>query len=259
MALNSVSLRLTLTSLNEVVGALFIYTRKMGASMDAVLLVVRKEEEKSWKSQRRVVSMVEIEAGKARLIMGRLPRVLLIGNVIREKLISAEPAMPYELYMASIMLAVHDLIFTAEIREDGAAASSKKGKRRPGPWVAFAAATGLDPTKFNPAQQRQLVSCIQKDFPDPHSLVAMIIENPSDPRLNFEHLVEAGGLGLDARVAILEQRLEGCKVVEKRVEMKLKAARRKNASWKAAIMASLGVTQAVVFSDEDSDWIDDVE
>lgn len=253
MALNSASLRLTLASLNEVVGALFVYTRKMSASMDAVLLIVEKEDEKRWRSQKKIVQTVEVEARKARMIMGKLPRVLMIGHPMKDKLVSEGPAMSHEVYLASVMTAANDYILSIKLKEEGGGASTMKGKKRPGSWAALAA-TGLNPEEFDPEQQRQLVTCIQKDFPDPIALVAMIIENPDDPRLKFESVVEAGGLGLDARVAILEQRLAGCKVVEKRVGTKLKAARRKNAGWKSAIMTSLGVSTK---SGEDSDWVDE--
>jgi hypothetical protein len=169
-----------------------------------------------------------------------------------------------EAYMEQLLTAVHDFVYKAEVRQSPNERKRKKGKKmtvsNPEPWIALAAATGLDPANFDSDQQQFLVSCIQKQFPDPRVLVALIIENPSDPRLNFDHLLKNVDVPSSSRVAILEQQLLMNRMTERKLETKLYALKRKNNSWRSNVMALLGVQEDGMHEDGDAsneEWIDD--
>ncbi|KAJ3303193.1 transcriptional repressor general negative regulator of transcription subunit 4 [Kappamyces sp. JEL0829] len=190
-----------------------------------------------------------------------------------------EPALSSDQYLEQLLTAVHDFVYLAEVRHDqpGSTKRKRKGKsllpENPEPWVALAAATGLDPTRFNRDQQKFLVGCIQKEFPDPRVLVALIIENPNDPRLNFDHFLKNVEVPLPSRIAILEQQLLFNRIAERKLQSKLHGIQRRNNLWKPSVMAYLGVSplarmgSPATASDEwedteDGDWVsefDDVD
>jgi hypothetical protein len=170
---------------------------------------------------------------------------------------SPPDAMSTDAYMEALLNAVHDFVYQAEVRnEKGVKSQNKKKKNRlpnPEPWVALAAATGLDPYHFDANQQKELISRLQSEFPDPYALVELIIENPSDSRLNFGYLLNENQKSV-GDILVLEQQVLNHKLEEKKLEAKLLQIQRRNNVWKGAVMSSLGVS-VPVYSDSDSDWV----
>lgn len=171
-------------------------------------------------------------------------------------------------YLERLLTAVHDFVYVPEIQDVKKRGALKKFEaNQADPWIALAAAIGLDPGRFNFDQQISLIQCIQKEFPDPKELVSLIIENPTDPRLDFDLLLKqfalsgSGGIStLEARVSVLEQQLLQKRLIERKWESKLVQVKSRNNSWLHSMGYPLSFRDGTGFDGEsvsESEWVDD--
>lgn len=198
--------------------------------------------------------------------------------------LSPPPQLSVEQYLEELLTAVHDFVYVPQLRESAAASTTPfdqsvlEDESRRRPWITLAAATGLDPKNFDITQQITLVNALQAHFPSPRDLVALIVENPTDPRLRFESLIMKPPTGppsnmvdkkktipeLEAKVSELEKRLLQHRLHERALESKLESIKARNDEWRDEVIEMLGLRAVVtnesgdvLDDDVDGDWIDD--
>lgn len=193
-----------------------------------------------------------------------------------------------EQYLEELLTAVHDFVYVPQLHESAASSSSEldlsmlEDESRRRPWIALAAATGLDPKNFDITHQITLVRALQNHFPSPRDLIALIVENPTDPRLRFESLIninpdtatfkpvvasitaKKSKSEMEARVSELQQQLLKHRTLERELEAKLNSIKKRNDVWRGEVLEILGLRAILTTEsgdllddDVDGDWVDE--
>lgn len=157
-------------------------------------------------------------------------------------------------YLDSLLSSVQDFICSPEVKFSKPEDENFSKLVNADPWVTLAVSTGLDPDAYNAEQRLHVISTIRKQFPYPRDLVALIIESPTDPRLNFETLMK-GDVDIESKIAILEQQVWNNREAELVISEKLHGIHMRNGVWMENIKKMLGIVE-VVDSSED-DWMSD--
>ena len=202
--------------------------------------------------------------------------------------IADPPPLSVEQYLEELLTAVHDFVYIPQLHKSAASSDSKldlsmlEDESRRRPWIALAAATGLDPKNFDITHQITLVRALQTHFPSPRDLIALIVENPTDPRLRFESLINISPTTsnfksvvapptakkskseMEARVSELQQQLLKHRIQERELESRLNSLKTRNDVWRGEVMEILGLRAVLTTEsgdllddDVDGDWIDE--
>ena len=171
-----------------------------------------------------------------------------------------------EQYLDELLTAIHDFVYMRSSPKRYNDASAISDEARSLPWITLAAATGLDPHNFDVCQQIELIHSLQNAFPSPRELVALIIENPADPRLRFKSLKKERSKVamqfLTSKVSHLQKKLRDDRNNERNLEIQLEAIKIRNDAWRPSVFNHLGLSFKPIIIDDaveddlDDEWID---
>ena len=158
-------------------------------------------------------------------------------------------------YLDQLMNIIHALFIKDQPR--GSKGKVLKGPSAPypsDPFLALAAATGLDPPtiiNLSPSRQKEFIMKIQKLFPNPADLMANIFEKPGS--IDF-HLLLYGNVDektrLETRVTDLEKFIAFCKQEKQQQNQIYMNIKTENDKWRPEV-------EALLNPDKDDEWVDE--
>ena len=171
--------------------------------------------------------------------------------------VSEEELTPLQ-YLDKMMQVIQELFINGQPRFG----SQRKGTKQTAaaypkdPFLALAAATGLDPPtiiNLSPARQKDFIIKIQNLFPNPMNLIATILENPGS--IDFHYLLNGDSdekSRLKTRIQDLEKFIEFCKEDQLQLLESFLKVKAENDKWRTEIETMLGV-----HNEGENEWIDE--